>query len=80
MADYGDIIKAGRADMLKRKQAIRQNIGSAYQTLMGQPSAPQDHPANNVQHPSGNRGIGDSTLSMFPPLNTPNSGAYADDF
>jgi len=41
--------------------------------------APQDHPANNVVHPSGNRGLEDSTLSMFPALNTPNSGAYQDD-
>jgi hypothetical protein len=80
MTDYADTIKAGRSDAMKRKQAIRQNIGSAYQSMMGKPSAPQDHPANNVVHPNGNRGLDESTLSMFPPLSTPNSGAYMDDY
>lgn len=30
---------------------------------------PQDHPANNVVHPSGNRGLGHATI----PLSVPNS-------
>jgi len=33
--------------------------------MMGKAMAPKDHPANNVVHPSGNRGLEDSTLSMF---------------
>jgi hypothetical protein len=65
---------------MKRKQAIRQQINQSYDSLMGKPTAPQDHPANNVVHPSGNRGLDDSTLSMYPPLNSPNSGAYKDDY
>ena len=78
--DFSQVIKAGQASAKKRKEAVRTQIGDAYQNMMGTMQSPQDHPANNLQHPHGNRGIDDSTISMSTPLNTPNTGAYAEDY
>lgn len=46
-----------------------QDLGSMYSEYMGSEQNPQDHPANNVVHPGGNRGLGHATI----PLNVPNS-------
>lgn len=72
--------KQGLAENKTRKNAIRQNIGNAYQNLQGTPQDPQDHPANNVSHPHGNRGRLDATVPLNVPQSWPSStGDYQDE-
>jgi hypothetical protein len=43
------------------------------------PQSVQDHPANNVRHPGGNRGLSDATLPLGTPMSWPSStGEYQD--
>lgn len=75
-----DSIKKGMAEARTRKSINRQMMGSMYDHMMGTPQDPQDHPANNVVHPHGNRGMGHATV----PLNVPtgglsNTGDYSDE-
>lgn len=71
-------LKKGIAEARARKAANRQSIGNAYQELMGTPQDPQDHPANNVSHPHGNRGLDHATVPLNVPL-SPNTGDYQDE-
>lgn len=44
------------------------------------PIDPQDHPANNVSHPHGNRGLGYATVPLNVPMGYPSStGDYQDE-
>lgn len=67
-------VKKYQGEAKRRKQAIRNQIDSGYSHLMGTPLDPQDHPVNNVSHPSGNRGRPDATLSAMP-LSQPTTGS-----
>ena len=78
--DFKAQIKAGLAEARQRKQANRAKIGQAYDYLMGTPQNPQDHPANNVVHPSGNRGLSHATVPLNVPTSWPSStGDYSDE-
>lgn len=63
-------IRLEQSSARSRQLRNRQIMGSMYDHLMGTPQDPQDHPANNVVHPHGNRGLGHATV----PLNVPTSG------
>ena len=63
---------------MKRKPTSKQDHGEMYQKFMGTPQSPESHPANNVNHPHGNRGLVDSTLGTGTSLDAPNTGAYQD--
>lgn len=54
--------------MNKKKHPHTAHETSNYDHMMGTPMSPQDHPANNVIHPSGNRNAEHATL---PPLSAP---------
>jgi len=70
---------ASEASNKGRKEGIQHNIGSAYQHMMGSVQNPQDHPANNVSHPSGNRGRMDATVPLNVPQSLPTTSEYADE-
>jgi hypothetical protein len=64
---------------MKRKQVIKPNTGNAYQHLMSPVQDAQDHPANNISHPHGNRGREDATIPLNVPQSLPSStGDYQD--
>lgn len=63
---------------MKRKGT--QDMGSAYQNIMGTPQDPRNHPADNVAHPHGNRGRADATVPLNVPQTWPShTGDYADE-
>ena len=59
-------IQSEIADAKRRRDANRATISSGYEHLQGALQDPQDHPANNVSHPHGNRGRADATMSTIP--------------
>lgn len=82
-----DSIKKGMAEARSRKQAGRKILGDIYDKSRAPsypspstPMDPQDHPANNVIHPGGNRGAPHATVPLNVPQSWPSStGDYQDE-
>lgn len=70
-----------------KQLATRKILGSIYDKSRAPsypspstPQDPQDHPANNVSHPHGNRGRLDATVPLNVPQSWPSStGDYQDE-
>lgn len=86
-AQQYDQIKAGQAEAQGRKMASRKIMGSIYDQSKSPsypppstPMDPQDHPANNVMHPHGNRGLDHATVPLNVPQSWPShTGDYQDE-
>jgi len=76
--DPQEVVRAGRAQANARKQAGRQQMGQMYDAMMGAVQDPQDHPANNVSHPHGNRNRPDATIPLNVPQSIGNTKDYED--
>lgn len=80
-------IRQEQASAMAKKQTNRKILGSIYDQNRSPsypppstPMDPQDHPANNVMHPHGNRGSNHATVPLNVPTNIPSStGDYQDE-
>lgn len=73
--------KKGKSKLPARKvgQIYDQSRSPSYPPP-SQEQNPQDHPANNVSHPHGNRGLGYATIPLSTPNNYPaNTGEWEDE-
>lgn len=73
-------IRLEQSSARSRQLHNRQMMGSMYDHMMGTPQDPKDHPANNISHPHGNRGLSHATVPLNVPTSTPSStGDYQDE-